>query len=132
MTVVWVGLVVAGSLGAPTRFLLDGFVQDHTSGAFPWGTFAINMTGSMALGLLTGATLYHAFPTTPKIILGAGFCGAYTTFSTWTFETVRLLEEGAVRGVPQRRHEPADRYRRGRRRARPQQPVTTDGLTPGA
>ena len=97
MTVVWVGLVVAGSIGAPTRFLLDGFVQDHTSGAFPWGTFAINMTGSMALGLLTGAALYHAFPTTPKIILGAGFCGAYTTFSTWTFETVRLLEEGAVR-----------------------------------
>ena len=97
MTVVWVGLVVAGAIGAPTRFLLDGFVQDHTSGAFPWGTFAINMTGSMALGLLTGAALYHAFPTTPKIILGAGFCGAYTTFSTWTFETVRLLEEGALR-----------------------------------
>jgi CrcB protein len=97
MTVVWVGLVVAGSIGAPTRFLLDGFVQDHTSGAFPWGTFAINMTGSIALGLLTGAALYHAFPTTPKIILGTGFCGAYTTFSTWTFETVRLLEEGALR-----------------------------------
>ena len=97
MTVVWVGLVVAGSIGAPTRFLLDGFVQDHTSGAFPWGTFAINMTGSLALGLLTGAALYHAFPSTPKIILGAGFCGAYTTFSTWTFETVRLLEEGALR-----------------------------------
>ena len=97
MSVVWIGLVVAGAIGAPTRYLLDGFVQDHSSGAFPWGTFTINMTGSMALGLLTGAVLYHAFPTTPKVVLGTGFCGAYTTFSTWTFETVRLLEEGARR-----------------------------------
>ncbi len=96
MTVIWIGLVVAGAAGAPTRFLLDGFVQDHTSGAFPWGTFVINMTGSIALGILTGLGLYHAFPATPKIILGTGFCGAYTTFSTWTFETIRLLEEGAV------------------------------------
>jgi fluoride exporter len=97
MTVVWFGIVIAGAIGAPTRFLLDGFVQDHTSGAFPWGTFVINMTGSIILGFITGLALYHAFPTTPKIILGTGFCGAYTTFSTWTFETIRLLEEGAVR-----------------------------------
>ena len=91
------GIVVAGAVGAPIRFLLDGFVQDRTSGAFPWGTFVINMTGSVILGFITGLALYHAFPTTPKIILGTGFCGAYTTFSTWTFETIRLLEEGAVR-----------------------------------
>lgn len=97
MTVVWVGLLVAGAIGAPCRYLLDGFVQDHTSGAFPWGTFVINVTGSLLLGLITGAALYRAFPATPKIILGTGFCGAYTTFSTWTFESVRLLEEGAVR-----------------------------------
>ena len=97
MTAVWVGIVVAGAVGAPIRFLLDGFVQDRTSGAFPWGTFVINMTGSVILGFITGLALYHAFPTTPKIILGTGLCGAYTTFSTWTFETIRLLEEGAVR-----------------------------------
>ncbi|GAC1365872.1 MAG: fluoride efflux transporter CrcB [Actinomycetota bacterium] len=90
------GLVVAGAVGAPCRYLLDGFVQDHSAGAFPWGTFVINMTGSLLLGLITGAGLYHAFPATPKIILGTGFCGAYTTFSTWTFESIRLLEEGAV------------------------------------
>lgn len=97
MTSVWLGLAVAGAIGAPTRFLLDGFVQDHTSGAFPWGTFVINMSGSLLLGFLTGLGLYHAFPSTPKAVLGTGFCGAYTTFSTWTFETIRLLEEGAVR-----------------------------------
>lgn len=97
MIAVWVGLVVAGAVGAPCRYLLDGLIQDRTGGAFPWGTFVINMSGSLLLGLITGAALYHAFPNTPKIILGTGFCGAYTTFSTWTFETIRLLEEGAVR-----------------------------------
>ena len=96
MTVIWVGLVVAGGIGAPCRYVLDTFVSDHTAGAFPWGTFVINMTGSLLLGLITGAALYHAFPTTPKIVLGTGFCGAYTTFSTWTFETIRLLEDGAT------------------------------------
>jgi CrcB protein len=93
---IFVGLLVAGAVGAPSRYLLDGFVQDRTAGAFPWGTFVINVTGSLLLGLITGAALYHAFPATPKIWLGTGFCGAYTTFSTFTFETVRLLEEGAI------------------------------------
>ncbi len=94
---VWIGLVLAGAVGAPTRYLLDGLVQDRTSGAFPWGTFAINTSGSLVLGFITGLALYHAFPATPKIVLATGFCGAYTTFSTWTFETLRLLEEGAMR-----------------------------------
>lgn len=90
------GLVIAGALGAPARYLLDGFVQDRTSGAFPWGTFVINASGSFVLGVIDGAALYHAFPNTPKVWLGTGFCGAYTTFSTFTFETIRLLEEGAI------------------------------------
>jgi fluoride exporter len=63
---------------------------------FPWGTFLINVSGSLALGFLTGLALYHGFPDTPKVVLGAGFCGAFTTFSTYTFETVRLVEEGAI------------------------------------
>jgi len=94
---IWVGIVLAGAIGAPTRYLLDGFVQDRTAGPFPWGTYAINMSGSLVLGFLTGLALYHAFPATPKVVLGTGFCGAYTTFSTWTFETLRLVEEDDVR-----------------------------------
>jgi CrcB protein len=54
------------------------------------------VSGSLLLGLITGAALYHSFPNTPRVILGTGLCGAYTTFSTFTFETVRLLEEGEV------------------------------------
>jgi CrcB protein len=91
----WVAFVAAGAVGAPARYLVDGFVADRTEGAFPWGTFVVNASGSLLLGLLTGLSLYHAFPKTPKVVLGTGFCGAYTTFSSFTFETVRLLEEGA-------------------------------------
>jgi CrcB protein len=91
----WVAFVAAGAVGAPLRFLVDGFVSDRVEGAFPWGTFVINATGSFALGFLTGLALYHAFPKTPKVILGTGLCGAYTTFSTFTFETVRLAEDGS-------------------------------------
>jgi fluoride exporter len=92
----WVAFIAAGALGAPVRYLVDGFVGDRAEGVFPWGTFLINVTGSLALGFLTGLALYHGFPDTPKVVLGAGFCGAFTTFSTYTFETVRLVEEGAI------------------------------------
>jgi fluoride exporter len=99
MTTVWIGLVVAGAIGAPCRYLVDLAVTSRTRGDFPWGTFLINVSGSFLLGLLTGAALYHAFPSTPKIILGTGFCGAFTTFSTWTFESVRLIERGELRAA---------------------------------
>lgn len=92
----WAAFVLAGAIGAPLRYLIDGAIQDRTEGAFPWGTFVINATGALALGFLTGLALYHAFPSTPKIVLGTGFCGSYTTFSTFTFETVRLIEEDAI------------------------------------
>jgi CrcB protein len=93
----WTAFVTAGAVGAPLRYVIDGAIGDRTQGAFPWGTFVINVSGSLLLGFLTGLSLYHAFPKTPKVVLGTGFCGAYTTFSTFTFETVRLAEEGALR-----------------------------------
>lgn len=92
----WAAFVAAGAIGAPVRYLVDGAVGERTEGVFPWGTFLVNASGSLLLGFLTGLALYHAFPKTPKVVLGTGFCGAYTTFSTFTFETVRLVEEGAI------------------------------------
>jgi len=92
----WIPFLVAAGLGAPARYLVDGWVQDHTSGAFPWGTFVVNVTGCLMLGLLTGLGLYHGLGTHVRTVLGTGGVGAYTTFSTFTFETVRLAEEGAV------------------------------------
>jgi CrcB protein len=93
---VFVAMVAAGAVGAPVRYLVDGAVRQRRLGLFPWGTFVVNVTGSLLLGLLTGLGLYHAFPETPRAVLGTGFCGAYTTFSTFSLETVRLLEEGAL------------------------------------
>jgi len=92
----WAAFVVAGAIGAPVRYLVDGAVGERLGGTFPWGTLIVNATGSLLLGFLTGLALYHAFPRTPRVVLGTGFCGAYTTFSTFTFETVRLVEDGAV------------------------------------
>jgi CrcB protein len=92
----WAGFVAAAAVGAPLRYVVDTYVSHRAEGAFPWGTFVVNASGSFFLGFLTGLALYHAFPKTPRVILGTGFCGAYTTFSTFTFETVRLVEEGAA------------------------------------
>ena len=92
----WVAFLVAAGIGAPARYLLDGWVQDRTEGAFPWGTFTVNVTGCLALGVLAGLGLYHDLGSSVRTVLGTGALGAYTTFSTLTFETVRLAEEGAL------------------------------------
>lgn len=91
-----VGIAVAGALGAPARYLLDGFVQDRSRGSFPWGTFVVNVTGCFMLGVLTGLTVHHGFRGAPRVWLATGLCGAFTTFSTFTWESVRLVEEGEV------------------------------------
>jgi fluoride exporter len=92
----WLAFLIAASIGAPARYLIDGLVQDHADGAFPWGTFVVNVSGCLLLGLLTGLGLYHDLDATTRTVLGTGGLGAYTTFSTFTFETVRLAEDGAL------------------------------------
>jgi CrcB protein len=92
----WIAFLGAAAVGAPARYLLDGFVQERTGGAFPWGTFVVNVSGCFALGLVTGLGLYHGLGTSSRMVIGTGGLGAYTTFSTFTFETVRLAEEGAT------------------------------------
>jgi CrcB protein len=94
--IAWPAFVAAGAGGAVARYLLDRAVADRTAGAFPWGTFVINVTGSLLLGVITGLALHHGLSRTTRIVLGTGFCGAYTTFSTFSFETIRLVEEGAL------------------------------------
>ena len=90
----WVAFVAAAAVGAPARYVIDTAVSLRAKGAFPWGTFVVNITGSFILGLVAGLGLYHGLSGTARVVVGTGFLGAYTTFSTFTFETVRLLEDG--------------------------------------
>lgn len=94
--VAWLAFLVAAAVGAPARYLIDGVVQDHTDGAFPWGTLVVNVTGCLVLGTISGLGMYHDLDSTTRTVLGSGGMGAYTTFSTFTFETVRLAEDGAI------------------------------------
>jgi CrcB protein len=94
---VWLAIAVAGAIGAPLRYLIDGAVSDRVRSLFPWGTFVVNMSGSFALGLITGLVLYHAFPADGRLIIGVGLIGAYTTFSTFTFEAASLIERREIR-----------------------------------
>lgn len=84
-------IALAGGLGAAARFVADGVVARHNPFPFPLGTVVINVTGSLLLGLLTGAVIAHSGgPNGVQLILGTGFLGGYTTFSTASVEAVRL------------------------------------------
>jgi CrcB protein len=86
---VWTGVLFAGGIGAVLRFLLDGAVGRRANGPFPFGTLAVNISGALVLGLLSGLALSHNL----ALVAGTGVIGSYTTFSTWMLETQRLGEE---------------------------------------
>ena len=86
-------LALAGGLGAVARFVLDGTITSARSWGYPVATTAINLTGSFLLGLLAGLVGGAAVPASALLVLGTGFLGGYTTFSTAAYETVRLLEQ---------------------------------------
>ncbi|MEV7600482.1 fluoride efflux transporter CrcB [Kitasatospora sp. NPDC089797] len=91
-------LVVAGAVvGAPLRYLTDRAVQSRHDSVFPWGTFTVNVVGCLVLGLLTGAVAAGAASSHVQLLVGTGFCGALTTYSTFSYETLRLAESGAGR-----------------------------------
>lgn len=90
---VFVALAVAGGVGAASRFALDGVIRARTAGIAPWGTITINLSGSLVLGLLTGLAAASLLPDSALAIAGTGFLGGYTTFSTASVETVRILQE---------------------------------------
>lgn len=90
--IIWVGL--AGSVGAAARFISDGAIRARTESRVPVGTVTINLVGSLLLGFLTGLAVFHHAPSKLVLVAGTGFCGGFTTFSTASFETVRLLQQG--------------------------------------
>jgi fluoride exporter len=79
-------VVLGAAVGAPLRYLTDRVVQAHHGTGFPWGTFTVNIAGSFVLGMVMGAAA------SPAVIalVGTGFCGALTTYSTFGYETVQL------------------------------------------
>ncbi|MGI5286522.1 fluoride efflux transporter CrcB [Nonomuraea polychroma] len=89
MTVLLVALGAA--IGAPLRYLTDRLVQARHDSVFPWGTLAVNLTGSFILGLLAGMPADAAW----SAVVGTGFCGALTTYSTFSYETLRLIQDGS-------------------------------------
>ena len=89
-------LVVAGAaIGAPLRYLSDRAIQVRHDTVFPWGTFTVNVIGSLILGILTGAITAGGASPQVQLAVGTGFCGALTTYSTFSYETLRLLEDDA-------------------------------------
>ena len=91
----WLYVLCGAAVGAPLRYLTDRAVQSRHDSVFPWGTFTANVTGCLILGLLTGATTAGAASSQLYLLLGTGLCGALTTYSTFSYETLRLAESGA-------------------------------------
>jgi fluoride exporter len=87
---VWVGVAIVGGIGALARFFLDDLVSQRTGGELPWGTLAVNVSGALLLGLLTGLGAGGD----ALLIAGTALLGSYTTFSTWMLESERLGEDG--------------------------------------
>ncbi|OBF21547.1 fluoride efflux transporter CrcB [Mycobacterium sp. ACS4331] len=90
---VWLGVAAIGGLGSVARFVVDRAVARRMAAAFPYGTLAVNLTGAVLLGFIAGLALSHH----AALLAGTAFVGAYTTFSTWMYETHRLAEERQYR-----------------------------------
>jgi fluoride exporter len=86
---VWLAVAAVGSVGALGRFFLDSLIAEHAGRDFPYGTFTINITGAVILGLLTNSGLEGNL----LLIAGTATIGSYTTFSTWMLESHRLAED---------------------------------------
>jgi CrcB protein len=91
--------MVGSGVGALARYGAGGVVQRRTRGTRPWGTAVVNVGGAVLLGVLVGLHAGGHLDDDLLTIVGAGFCGGFTTFSTWMVESVRLGEEGAGAGL---------------------------------
>jgi CrcB protein len=91
----WVMVVIGASVGAPLRYLTDRAVQARHETVFPWGTFTVNVLACAVLGFLTTAATVTTVPQALQHLIGTGLCGALSTYSTFSFETLRLAETGS-------------------------------------
>jgi CrcB protein len=89
-------VVLGGVVGALARVVLDSKVNHRRQPTWPWATLLINVTGSLLLGVISGLSLAHGLSLHAKLLVGTGFCGAFTTFSAASFEVARLAQERRV------------------------------------
>jgi CrcB protein len=87
-------VLVGGALGAPLRYLTDLLVRSRVDSLLPWGTWCVNVAGSFVLGVVAAAVSLNGAPGWLSTLVGTGLCGSLTTFSTFGYETLRLVEEG--------------------------------------
>ena len=96
---IWLAIWIAGALGAACRYLVDSAISASPVGMSGWGTWTVNVSGSLLVGLFAGAAAHGGGEPAWRSVAAGGFCGAYTTFSTWMYETVKMAEERAWRSV---------------------------------
>ena len=91
-----VAVGLAAAVGAACRYLLDQVIQHQHDRTFPWGTFTINVSGSLLLGFVLSMAEHHGLTSNATTIIGVGFAGGYTTWSTLMWESLALGESGAL------------------------------------
>jgi CrcB protein len=89
-------IIIGAAIGAPLRYFTDRAIQARHDSVFPWGTLAVNVVGSLLFGLLVGGAEIGGIGPEVITFAGVGFCGALTTYSTFGYETARLVGEGSV------------------------------------
>jgi CrcB protein len=88
-------VAIGGALGTISRYLLGGWIQSHTGSTFPWSTFIINVSGAFLIGIVLGFVERGILPANARLLLATGVLGGYTTFSTFSLETMSLLISGS-------------------------------------
>jgi fluoride exporter len=86
-------IALGAAVGAPARYLADRAVQSRHETVFPWGTLTVNVIASLVLGVVAGAGTH--VNTNLAVLVGTGFCGALSTYSTFSYETLRLVQDGS-------------------------------------